>query len=102
MSRAYVRKYIDGKDWRLYVAIALGITLAGTGAAFLLSNRSYPPPPPPAIPRKLFSMISIALNIFIQFAYLYIAREELRLDTYESMTDAIISVMTPEVIVNLS
>lgn len=63
MSRAYVRKYIDGKDWRLYVAIALGITLAGTGAAFLLSNRSYPPPPP-AIPRKLFSMISIALFLF--------------------------------------
>ncbi|GAA5795834.1 hypothetical protein HPULCUR_001196 [Helicostylum pulchrum] len=74
MSRIYVRNYIDNRDWKFYVAIVLGITLAGTSAAFLICNQFYHPPPPPSPP----------------------TRDEVPLSAYESMTDAIISVMTPE------
>lgn len=101
MSRIYVRNYIDNRDWKFYVAIVLGITLAGTSAAFLICNQFYHPPPPPSPPSKNIHFIYTNHNFYLLLKkklHQYLAREEVPLSAYESMTDAIISVMTPEVI----
>lgn len=42
-KRVYIGDFIDKKDWRFYVAIVIGVTLAGTGTAFLVSRNINKP-----------------------------------------------------------
>lgn len=35
-----IRNFIEKRDWRFYVALAAGITLAGTGVFLLSSNNN--------------------------------------------------------------